>query len=187
MGESSVTQYLTTSTDLIAVANAIRAKGGTTTPLVYPNGFVTAINNIQASSGSVDIKTNELTPDCYLCNKDDQTAYLDLSNAITGKYFSFCICIVGSMFDPNSIDDEYDNSPCLICGIYTGDDSDTSPDSVCMKSISASDANGVSIIPMIYDPITKRVDVSSFFEVSKTDGMPSIIDTVSFSYAINWN
>ena len=59
-------EYLTNTTDLTAVANAIRSKGGTTEPLVYPDGFVTAINNIQASSGGVDIKVDELTPDCYL-------------------------------------------------------------------------------------------------------------------------
>lgn len=42
-----VTEYLTTSTDLTKVADAIRAKGGTSEPLIYPDGFVTAISNIQ--------------------------------------------------------------------------------------------------------------------------------------------
>lgn len=32
--------------DLIAVADAIRAKGGTSAPLEFPSGFVTAINDI---------------------------------------------------------------------------------------------------------------------------------------------
>ena len=40
-------EYLTNTTDLTAVADAIRAKGGTSDPLVYPGGFVTAIGNIQ--------------------------------------------------------------------------------------------------------------------------------------------
>ena len=43
-------EYLTNTTDLTAVANAIRAKGGTTAPLVYPDGFVTAINAITTVS-----------------------------------------------------------------------------------------------------------------------------------------
>ena len=43
-------EYLTNTTDLTKVADAIRAKGGTSDPLVYPDGFVTAINNIQAGS-----------------------------------------------------------------------------------------------------------------------------------------
>ena len=36
-------EFLTFDTDLTAVANAIRAKGGTSAQLVYPNGFVSAI------------------------------------------------------------------------------------------------------------------------------------------------
>lgn len=180
-------EYLTNTTDLTAVANAIRSKGGTTEPLVYPDGFVTAINSIQASSGGVDIKVDKLTPDCYLCNKDDQTAYLDLSNAITGKYFSFGIMLSGTIFDPNYPDNEFDDSACLICGVYTGDDSDTSPGSVNMKSISANSTDMETYMPMIYDPTTKRIDVSQFFEFSKGDGMPSVIDSITNSYVINWN
>ena len=40
-------EFLTFDTDLTAVANAIRAKGGTSAQLVYPNGFVSAIQAIQ--------------------------------------------------------------------------------------------------------------------------------------------
>lgn len=39
-------QYLTTSEELTSVANAIRAKTGGNSPLVYPTGFVNAINGI---------------------------------------------------------------------------------------------------------------------------------------------
>lgn len=48
-------EYLTNTTDLTKVASAIRAKGGTSDPLVYPDGFVTAIGNIQTggSGGSL--------------------------------------------------------------------------------------------------------------------------------------
>ena len=41
-----VVEYLTTETDLIKVANAIRAKSGTTEKLSFPDGFVHAINSI---------------------------------------------------------------------------------------------------------------------------------------------
>ena len=44
---TEVTEYLTTSADLTKVADAIRAKGGTSEPLIYPDGFVSAIGNIQ--------------------------------------------------------------------------------------------------------------------------------------------
>ena len=40
-------EYLTNTTDLTAVADAIRAKGGTAAQLVYPSGFVSAIQAIQ--------------------------------------------------------------------------------------------------------------------------------------------
>lgn len=43
--------YFTTDTDLTAVADAIRQKGGTTAPLTYPNGFVSAIQNIPTGGG----------------------------------------------------------------------------------------------------------------------------------------
>lgn len=39
-------EYLTNNTELTKVADAIRAKGGTTEQLIYPDGFVTAISNI---------------------------------------------------------------------------------------------------------------------------------------------
>lgn len=41
-------EYLTNTTDLTSVANAIREKGGTSDPLIYPDGFVAAIEAIQA-------------------------------------------------------------------------------------------------------------------------------------------
>lgn len=40
-------EYLTNTADLTKVASAIREKGGTSDPLVYPDGFVTAIHAIQ--------------------------------------------------------------------------------------------------------------------------------------------
>jgi hypothetical protein len=39
--------YLTNDTDIKKVADAIRAKGGTSAPLAYPSGFVSAIQAIQ--------------------------------------------------------------------------------------------------------------------------------------------
>ena len=43
-------EYLTNTTDLTKVASAIREKGGTSDSLVYPDGFVTAIQAIQAGT-----------------------------------------------------------------------------------------------------------------------------------------
>ena len=44
-------EYLTNTTDLTKVAAAIREKGGTSAPLVYPDGFVTAIQSIDTTGG----------------------------------------------------------------------------------------------------------------------------------------
>ena len=43
-------EYLTNTADLTAVADAIRAKGGTSAQLVYPAGFVSAIQAIQTGT-----------------------------------------------------------------------------------------------------------------------------------------
>ena len=43
-------EYLTNTTDLTLVANAIRTKGGTTELLTYPDEFVTAIQDIQTGT-----------------------------------------------------------------------------------------------------------------------------------------
>ena len=48
-------EYLTNTTDLTKVASAIREKGGTSDPLVYPDGFVTAIQAIETGGGTADV------------------------------------------------------------------------------------------------------------------------------------
>ena len=50
-GEFLMANYLTTDTDLTAVANAIRTKGGTSGQLTFPRGFVDAIGAIETDGG----------------------------------------------------------------------------------------------------------------------------------------
>ena len=45
-------EYSVNQSDLVSVANAIRTKGGTSEALVFPAGFVSAIQAIQAGGGS---------------------------------------------------------------------------------------------------------------------------------------
>lgn len=47
MRENPIAEYLTNTADLTAVADAIRSKGGTSAQLVYPTGFVSAIQAIE--------------------------------------------------------------------------------------------------------------------------------------------
>lgn len=49
-----MSDYLAKSDDLIAVADAIRTKGGTEAPLTFPDGFVAAIENLSAAEEDRD-------------------------------------------------------------------------------------------------------------------------------------
>ena len=50
--------YITTDTELTSVANAIRQKGKTSAPLVYPAEFVSAINDIQSGGATITDTTD---------------------------------------------------------------------------------------------------------------------------------
>ena len=54
-------EYLTNTTDLTKVASAIREKGGTTAQLVYPDGFVAAIQAIQTGGGTTPGAPGDIT------------------------------------------------------------------------------------------------------------------------------
>lgn len=53
-----MTVYRTNDTDLKKVADAIRTKGGTSANLTYPDGYVTAIQNIQTGTDTSDATLN---------------------------------------------------------------------------------------------------------------------------------
>ena len=73
-----MSRKLTTDTDLTAIADAIRAKGGTSAPLVYPTEFVSAISAIKVG---VDTSDANATSNDMLNGK---TAYVD-GQKITGN------------------------------------------------------------------------------------------------------
>lgn len=54
-------EYLVDGADMTTVADAIRAKGGTTAPLSFPEGMVEAINAIETGGGGADPVINPLT------------------------------------------------------------------------------------------------------------------------------
>ena len=74
-------EYLTNIADLTAVADAIRAKGGISDPLVYPDGFVTAIQAIETGGGG---GSDELVNS--LIDRTISGAYVNNTVTIIGRY-----------------------------------------------------------------------------------------------------
>lgn len=70
---------------LTAVANAIRAKGETEALLEFPNGFVTAIENLPKGTGEVTIATDGAVTQGLQTN----TAYHFTSTALTSLTITF--------------------------------------------------------------------------------------------------
>lgn len=77
-------EYLTNTTDLTAVADAIRVKGGTSDPLVYPDGFVTAIQSIDTTGGTKPA-TLTITSSDYTGNRNAKFIFPTLEGHI-GSY-----------------------------------------------------------------------------------------------------
>jgi hypothetical protein len=53
--------YLVSDTELTSIANAIRTKGETADPLVFPAGFVSAVEDIPTGGGTSDFEVNAVT------------------------------------------------------------------------------------------------------------------------------
>lgn len=90
-------EYLTNTTDLTKVASAIREKGGTTAPLVYPDGFVTAIQSIDTTGGRKPAKLT-ITSSDYIGNRYGYFIFPTLEGHIekydfTREQFTFPVTI----------------------------------------------------------------------------------------------
>ena len=72
-------ECLTNTADLTAVADAIRAKGGISGPLVYPDGFVTAIQAIETGGGG----------------GSDELVNSLIERTISGTYVNNTVTIIG--------------------------------------------------------------------------------------------
>lgn len=101
-------EYLTTDTELNAIADAINTKGGTSGQLIYPSGFVSAIQAIPTGTtptGTINISANgtyDVTnyasaavaiPEYAGAHHSVVTGYtvtVSLTNPISSGYFSSC-------------------------------------------------------------------------------------------------
>ena len=92
-------EYLTNTTDLTAVADAIRVKGGTSDTLVYPDGFVTAIQSIDTTGGRKPA-TLTITSSNYTGNRNGNFVFPTLEGHIenmeynlSNKTFTFPVTV----------------------------------------------------------------------------------------------
>ena len=110
-----MSNYVVSDTNLTAVANAIRTKGGTSATLSFPDGFVAAIGDIQTGGGGgtdtlAALEANTLTTwtstatTVALYLFQDKTALTSVSypNATEIKHYAFnrCTGLVSALF-PN--------------------------------------------------------------------------------------
>ena len=75
-------EYLVNSADMTAVADAIRAKGGTSDALAFPDGFVSAVQGIQAGAGGNAVQIGQDTP----LNILKLFHALETGNCVTGEF-----------------------------------------------------------------------------------------------------
>lgn len=80
-------EYITTDTELTSVADAIRAKGGTSAALTYPAGFVSAIEAIPTGGG---LTVTDLTKSRTAFNAPDNPEDLVFSASATGLNIAIC-------------------------------------------------------------------------------------------------
>lgn len=74
--------YIATGTDLTSVADAIRTKGGTSSSLEFPSGFITAIQNIP-SGGSATLIAKSITANgTYNASSDSADGYSQVTVAV---------------------------------------------------------------------------------------------------------
>lgn len=71
--------YKVTSSDLTSVADAIRTKGGTSTSLSFPNGFVSAIQNIPTGGGPTLITKSITVNGTYDAQDDNADGYSEVT------------------------------------------------------------------------------------------------------------
>lgn len=97
----SADHYITDS-DMKAVADAIRTKGGTTAPLSFPTGMVQAIYGIQGGhemedgfiSGTTSSYVNDTATSIrsYMSYRSNALQYVNISNATTVGAYAFYFC-----------------------------------------------------------------------------------------------
>lgn len=74
--------YKVSDTELTSIANAIRTKGGTGASLPFPDGFVSAVQNIPTGGGSTLISKSITENGTYNASSDNADGYSSVSVAV---------------------------------------------------------------------------------------------------------
>lgn len=106
--------YKTTDTELTSIANAIRAKAGTSSQLVYPTGFVSAINGINEKP--YNIFGDDLTLVETQYNESFALSTTDYPN-ITPNSSSYTTIKAQSDLPAISLSSQYDYISQTLCDI----------------------------------------------------------------------
>ena len=106
--------YKTTDTELTSIANAIRAKAGTSSQLVYPTGFVSAINGINEKP--YNILGDDLTLIDTLYNESFALSTTDYPN-VTPKSSTYTNITTMSELPAISLPSEYDYLLQVLCDV----------------------------------------------------------------------
>lgn len=110
--------YLTNDTDIKKVADAIRAKGGTSAPLAYPSGFVSAIQAIPSGSAKEEQeKTVTITANGTVEITPDAGKTLSRATAIVNVPTSGGSDVLNSFLE-RTITGEYTNNEITMLGSY---------------------------------------------------------------------
>ena len=92
-------KYRVDGTDLTSVADAIRTKGGTSASLSFPDGFVSAVQNIPTGGGSTLITKSITENGTYDASDDNADGYSEVTVSVpTGSL------LVRGTFTPSSSD-----------------------------------------------------------------------------------
>lgn len=80
-----MSDYRVKGTDLASVADAIRTKGGTSESLSFPDGFVSAVQNIPTGGGSTLIAKSITANGTYNASSDNADGYSSVNVAVPSR------------------------------------------------------------------------------------------------------
>lgn len=80
-----MSDYKVTDSELISIANAIRTKGGTSSPLAFPNGFTSAVEAIPAGGSSILISKSITANGTYNASSDNADGYSAVTVNVSGS------------------------------------------------------------------------------------------------------